>query len=42
MREFNREYQLYKDDFDLELTLTLSRTTYAKAKREQAKSEEWF
>lgn len=42
MREFNTEYQIYKDDFDLELTLKLSHTTYAQAKRKQDKAEEWF
>jgi hypothetical protein len=42
LREFNREYQLYKDDFDLELSLRLTRTTYAKAKQQQLKSEEWI
>ena len=28
-----KEYQLYKDDFDLELLLKLTRTTYEKAKQ---------
>ena len=42
LREFNREYQFYKDDFDLELTLRLSRTTYANAKKKAQKAEEWL
>ena len=42
IREFNREYQIYKDNFDLELMLTATRTTYAKAKAEQQQKEEWF
>lgn len=41
LREFNREYQLYKDDFDMELCLKLSHTTYAKAKEQQYKAEDW-
>lgn len=42
LREFNREYQLYKDDFDLELSLQLGRTTYAQMKKKQLQNEEWF
>lgn len=42
MREFNAEYQLYKDDFDLELLLKLTRTTYEQAKKKAQQSEEWF
>ena len=42
MREFNAEYQLYKDDFDLELLLRLTRTTYAQAKLKAQQAEEWF
>ena len=42
MREFKAEYQLYKDDFDLELMLKLSRTTYEQAKQKVQQAEEWF
>jgi hypothetical protein len=42
LREFNKEYQLYKDDFDLELMLNKTRTTYAQAKVKAIQSEEWF
>ena len=42
MREFNAEYQLYKDDFDLEMLLKATRTTYAKAKQQAQQAEEWF
>lgn len=33
---------MYKDDFDLELSLNLNGTTYAKIKKQQDKAEEWF
>lgn len=42
LREFNKEYQLYKDDFDIELMLKATHTTYAKAKAKAQASEEWF
>lgn len=42
LREFSKEYQLYKDDFDLELLLNLTRTTYAEAKKKAQQAEEWF
>ena len=42
LREFNKEYQIYKDDFDLELLLRLTRTTYEQAKRKARQSDEWF
>jgi hypothetical protein len=42
LREFNAEYQLYKDDFDLELLLRATRTTYALAKKQERQNEEWF
>lgn len=42
LREFNKEYQLYKDDFDFELLLRLTRTTYEQAKIKARQSEEWF
>ncbi len=39
---FNKLYQHYKDDFDFELTLKLSRTTYAEAAEKANKEQEWF
>lgn len=42
LRQFKKEYQIYKDDFDLELMLRLSRTTYEKAKEKAQQAEEWF
>lgn len=42
LREFNAEYQLYKDDFDLELMLKATNTTYAQAKIKAQRAEEWF
>lgn len=42
LREFHQEYQLYKNDYDLELSLMLSRTTYERAKAKQQRSEEWI
>jgi len=35
-------YQAYKDQFDLELVLRLSKKTFAQAEKEQMRSEEWF
>lgn len=42
LREFNHLYQIYKDDFDLELMLTVTKTTYAKAKKKAQQSDEWI
>ena len=42
LREFNAEYQLYKDDFDTELILKATRTTYAQAKLKAQQAEEWL
>ena len=42
IREFNKAYQHYKDNFDLELMLYLNHTTYKKVKEESLKSQEWF
>lgn len=42
IREFNHVYNLYKDNFDLELMLYLNRMTYRKLKEESQKSQEWF
>lgn len=42
LNEFRKEYQTYKDDYDLELMLRVSRTTYAQAKIKQERAQEWF
>ena len=39
---FNKLYKCYKDDFDLELTLKLTKTTYEQAYQKANKDEEWF
>lgn len=41
-RQFANLYQAYKDTFDLELLLKLSRKTYADLKRKAEESEEWL
>lgn len=40
-RQFVDMYEDYKNTFDIELMLTLSRTTYAEIKRKQQRSEEF-
>lgn len=42
LRQFNNFYQHYKDNFDLELLLKASNTTYAKLRAKQLESEEWI
>ena len=42
LREFNKYYQHYKDNFDLELRLYKSNTTYAELKSKELQAEEWF
>ena len=42
LRTFNKFYKCYKDNFDLELSLKLSRTTYANAKEKSVEQEEWI
>jgi hypothetical protein len=39
---FNRLYEEYKKDFDLELMLDKSRTTYRTAEEKARRAEEWF
>lgn len=39
---FDKLYQHYKDDFDLEMKMKATRTSYQKLKAEMYKSEEWF
>ena len=42
LRNFNKLYQCYKDNFDLEMRLRLSNTTYAEAKKKSMEDEEWI
>lgn len=42
IRVFNLYYKHYQDNFDLELRLYKSNTTYAELKAKQLASEEWF
>jgi len=42
LRQFSNFYQHYKDNFDLELLLKASNTTYAKLRAKQLESEEWI
>ncbi len=42
LREFLNLYQAYKDQFDAELCLWLSRKTFKQAEAEALKSQEWF
>lgn len=42
LRQFLNYYQHYKDNFDLELMLKASNTTYAKLRAKQLESEEWI
>lgn len=39
---FNSLYQCYKDDFDLEMRLKASNTTYAEAFAKSQQDDEWF
>lgn len=39
---FNKMYQWYKDDFDLELLLRARGMTYQQAYEESQKEKEWF
>lgn len=40
--QFTKLYQHYKNQFDMELMLTLSRTTYAQAARKAAYADDLF
>ena len=42
LRKFNKLYQHYKNTFDIELTLYLSKTTYDGAMEKAIQDEEWF
>ena len=39
---FNSLYQCYKDDFDIEMRLKASNTTYAEAFAKSQQDDEWF
>lgn len=42
LKEFNKQYQAYKDDFDLELLMTLKKITYKSLKERNQAQDEWF
>lgn len=39
---FSKLYQCYKDDFDLEMYLKASHTTYQQLELKMVKQDEWF
>ena len=39
---FNRLYAEYKKDFDLELLLSATKTTYAQMEEKTRREDEWF
>ena len=42
LRTFNKFYKCYKDNFDLEMRLKLSNTTYEEAIKKSKEKEEWI
>ena len=42
LRKFNKLYEHYKHNFDLELRLTRHNITYAKLAEMQMQAEEWL
>lgn len=42
LRTFNRLYQCYKNDFDLEMRLKTSNVTYKELEEKEIENEEWF
>lgn len=42
LRTFNKLYKCYKDNFDLEMRLKSSNTTYEGLKKKTMEQEEWF
>ena len=42
LREFNNQYQLYKDNFDLELVMSIKHITYKALKEKQQANDEWL
>lgn len=42
LRKFNEFYNHYKDNFDLEMKLKSSNTTYAELRKKLIEEEQWF
>jgi hypothetical protein len=42
LRTFNKFYKCYKDNFDLEMRLKLSNTTYAELNKKSEEQQEWI
>ena len=42
LRKFNKLYEHYKHNFDLEMCLTRNGVTYAKLAEKQMQDEEWL
>lgn len=42
LRMFNKLYEHYKNDFDIEMRLKNANVTYADAFRKQREKEDWF
>lgn len=42
LRKFNKMYQIYKNDFDMEMMLRNSNTTYQGLEKKQMEDEEWL
>ena len=42
LRLFNKLYQCYKDNFDMEMRLKISNTTYADIKTKLQNQDKWF
>jgi hypothetical protein len=42
LRKFNKLYQCYKNDFDIELNLKTNNLTYQRFEEKQIEDEEWF
>lgn len=42
LRTFNKLYQHYKDDFDMETRMRKANLTYEEVKKQAQKAEEWL
>ena len=42
LRTFNKLYQCYKNNFDLEMRLNKANMTYQEFEKKQMEDEEWF
>ena len=42
LKMFEKLYQHYKEDFDLEMQMKITHTTYSKLKSMVQKEDEWF